>query len=198
MYSLGIPDEDFIRGKVPMTKQEIRILTIAKAKIKPSDIVCDIGAGTGSLSVEAALQAPKGMVYAIEKNPEGIELIQKNATKFGVKNLKIIGSYAPDGMDQLPELDTAIVGGSSGNLALILDKVDEKLKMGGRIVVNCITIQTIAQCIEYMRQRQDYTYEAIQVQVSQLQQLGAYDMAKANNPVFIVIAEKGGNASGEC
>ena len=191
MYSLGIPDEDFIRGKVPMTKQEIRILTIAKAKIKPGDIICDIGAGTGSLSVEAALQAPKGTVYAIEKNPEGIELIQKNATKFGVKNLKIIGAYAPDGMDQLPELDTAIVGGSSGNLALILDKVDEKLKMGGRIVVNCITIQTIAQCIEYMRQRQDYTYEAIQVQVSQLQQLGAYDMAKANNPVFIVIAEKG-------
>ncbi|MCR5177257.1 MAG: precorrin-6Y C5,15-methyltransferase (decarboxylating) subunit CbiT [Anaerovibrio sp.] len=190
MYTLGIPDEEFIRGKVPMTKQEIRILTIVKAGIKRDSLVCDIGAGTGSLSIEAAIQAPEGRVYALERNPEGIGLIKANAGKFGVDNLEIIEACAPDGMEQLPLLDAAIIGGSGGNLAPIMDLVDSKLKVGGRIVINCITIQTIAQCIEYLRNRKDYSYDAVQVQVSQLHQLGSYDMVKANNPIFIVTCIK--------
>ncbi len=190
MISLGIPDEEFIRGKVPMTKQEIRILTIAKARIKPDSVVCDVGAGTGSISIEAALQAKDGVVYAIERNPDGIELIKENALKFGVYNLKVIEAYAPEGMEALPKLDAVIIGGSGSNLPIILDVVDKKLIPGGRIVMNCITIQTIAQCVEYMRKREDYTYEAIQVQVSQLEQVGPYDMAKANNPIYIVTCEK--------
>ncbi|WP_295919715.1 precorrin-6Y C5,15-methyltransferase (decarboxylating) subunit CbiT [Anaerovibrio lipolyticus] len=187
---LGIPDEEFIRGKVPMTKQEIRILTIAKARIKPDSVICDVGAGTGSISIEAACQAKDGMVYAIERNPDGVELINKNAQKFGVYNLKVIEAYAPEGFDELPMLDAAIIGGSGSNLPSILDSIDKKLNTGGRIVMNCITIQTIAQCLEYMRKREDYTYEAVQVQVSQLEQVGRYDMAKANNPIYIVTCEK--------
>lgn len=190
MIPLGIPDEDFIRGKVPMTKQEIRILTIAKARIKPDSVICDVGAGTGSISIEAACQAKDGMVYAIERNPDGVELIKKNAQKFGVYNLKVIEAYAPEGFDELPMLDAAIIGGSGSNLPSILDSIDKKLNTGGRIVMNCITIQTIAQCLEYMRKREDYTYEAVQVQVSQLEQVGRYDMAKANNPIYIVTCEK--------
>lgn len=190
MIPLGIPDEEFIRGKVPMTKQEIRILTIAKARIKPDSVICDVGAGTGSISIEAACQAKDGMVYAIERNPDGVELINKNAQKFGVYNLKVIEAYAPEGFDELPMLDAAIIGGSGSNLPSILDTIDKKLNTGGRIVMNCITIQTIAQCLEYMRKREDYTYEAVQVQVSQLEQVGRYDMAKANNPIYIVTCEK--------
>ena len=190
MIPLGIPDEEFIRGKVPMTKQEIRILTIAKARIKPDSVICDVGAGTGSISIEAACQAKDGMVYAIERNPDGVELIKKNAQKFGVYNLKVIEAYAPEGFDELPMLDAAIIGGSGSNLSSILDSIDKKLNTGGRIVMNCITIQTIAQCLEYMRKREDYTYEAVQVQVSQLEQVGRYDMAKANNPIYIVTCEK--------
>lgn len=190
MIPLGIPDEEFIRGKVPMTKQEIRILTIAKARIKPDSVICDVGAGTGSISIEAACQAKDGMVYAIERNPNGVELIKKNAQKFGVYNLKVIEAYAPEGFDELPMLDAAIIGGSGSNLPSILDSIDKKLNTGGRIVMNCITIQTIAQCLEYMRKREDYTYEAVQVQVSQLEQVGRYDMAKANNPIYIVTCEK--------
>ncbi|MBO5588957.1 MAG: precorrin-6Y C5,15-methyltransferase (decarboxylating) subunit CbiT [Anaerovibrio sp.] len=190
MIPLGIPDEEFIRGKVPMTKQEIRILTIAKARIKPDSVICDVGAGTGSISIEAACQAKDGMVYAIERNPAGVELINKNAQKFGVYNLKVIEAYAPEGFDELPMLDAAIIGGSGSNLPSILDSIDKKLNTGGRIVMNCITIQTIAQCLEYMRKREDYTYEAVQVQVSQLEQVGRYDMAKANNPIYIVTCEK--------
>ena len=190
MIPLGIPDEEFIRGKVPMTKQEIRILTIAKARIKQDSVICDVGAGTGSISIEAACQAKDGMVYAIERNPDGVELINKNAQKFGVYNLKVIEAYAPEGFDELPMLDAAIIGGSGSNLPSILDSIDKKLNTGGRIVMNCITIQTIAQCLEYMRKCEDYTYEAVQVQVSQLEQVGRYDMAKANNPIYIVTCEK--------
>lgn len=192
MYSLGIADDEFIRGRVPMTKQEIRILTIAKARIEAETVICDIGAGTGSLSIEAALQAPCGMVYAVEQNPEGIRLIKENVKKFSVNNIKVIEACAPQGLEDIPALDAAIIGGSSGNLSKILDFVDERLKTNGRIVINCITIQTIAECIEYMRRRAEYDYEAVQVQVSQLQQLGRYDMAKANNPIFIVTCQKRG------
>ena len=85
---IGIPDEDFIRGKVPMTKREIRILTIANAQLEEDSVVCDVGAGTGSLSIESALQAPLGRVYAIERKPEALELIKRNAEKFGVDNLR--------------------------------------------------------------------------------------------------------------
>lgn len=187
---LGIPDDEFIRGKVPMTKEAIRILTIAKCHLSDKDVVCDIGAGTGSLSIEAALQADGGMVYAIEKNPEAVQLIKQNMEKFGVSNIKVIEAYAPDGMDEIPGIDVAIIGGSGSNLAAILDTVDKKLACGGRIVINCITIQTIYQCLEYMRNRPDYSYEAMQVQVSQLFQAGSYDMPRANNPIYIVTCEK--------
>lgn len=192
-HFIGIPDEEFIRGKVPMTKEAVRILTISKCQISETDVVCDIGAGTGSLSIEAALQADMGKVYAIEKNSEAVELIKRNKAKFKVENLEVIEAYAPEGLDNIPCIDVAIVGGSGSNLDKILDVIDEKLAIRGRIVINCITIQTINQCLEYMRKRSDYSYEAIQVQVSQMIQAGPYDMPRANNPVYIVTCIKKGS-----
>lgn len=189
-YSLGIPDEEFIRGKVPMTKQEIRILTLAKARIGKQYMVADIGAGTGSISCEAALLAAEGKVFAIERKPEGIELIKANAQKFGIENLQVIQGEAPDGMEQLPCLDAAIVGGSGSHLEPILDRLDELLKAGGRIILNCITVQTLMQCLNYMRKKESYSYETIQVQVNHWEQVGVYDMAKAANPIFIVTCVK--------
>ncbi|WP_405750623.1 precorrin-6Y C5,15-methyltransferase (decarboxylating) subunit CbiT, partial [Anaerovibrio slackiae] len=145
-WGIGIPDAEFIRGKVPMTKQEIRILTIAKAGIKQGDIVLDVGAGTGSLSCEAAMQAGNdGMVYAIERNPEGIGLIAANAEKFGLDNIQVIHAEAPAGMDELPRLDAVLIGGSGKRLEPILDRAGELLKTGGRIILNCITVQTLMQ-----------------------------------------------------
>ena len=189
-YSVGIPDEEFIRGKVPMTKAEIRILTLAKARIGRSDALADIGAGTGSISCEAALQAADGRVYAIERKEEGIELIHANSRKFGIKNLRIIQAEAPEGLDELPQLDRAIIGGSGSHLEPILDRLDMLLKPEGRIVLNCITVQTLMQCLNYMRKKENYSYEAIQVQVNHLEQIGPYDMAKALNPIFIVTCIK--------
>lgn len=191
MDFLGMDDEAFLRGKVPMTKQEIRILSLVKARIKPDAVIYDIGAGTGSLSIEAARLAPQGMVYALERTPVGVELIQANAAKFMIRNLRTVEAEAPEGLELLPAADTVLIGGSGGRLAEILDAVTPELKAEGRIVLNCITIQTLMQCLEYMRAHSEvFAYEAIQVQVSRLRQIGPYDMAKAENPIFIVTCWK--------
>ena len=191
MDFLGIADEEFIRQDVPMTKQEIRILSLVKAQIAPDAVVYDIGAGTGSISIEAARLAPQGQVYAIERSSEGIGLIRANAANFAVKNVTVIQAEAPEGLADLPEADAILIGGSGGNLQEILTEVTPKLKASGHLVLNCITVQTLMQCIEFMREHSDtYIYEAIQVQVTRLQQVGTYDMAKANNPIYIVTCRK--------
>lgn len=187
---LGIDDEQFIRGKIPMTKREIRILTLANANIGKNDIVADIGAGTGSISIEAALLASGGHVYALERKVEGVKLIEQNAEKFAVKNLTVINAEAPNGISKIPELDVAIIGGSGGVLEGILSTVDARLKVGGRIVLNCVTIQTLANALGWLKCRKDYKYNAVQVQVNRLKNLGFYDMAEALNPVHIITAVK--------
>ena len=187
----GIADEEFIRDKVPMTKEEIRILTMCKAKIRPDDIIWDIGAGTGSLSIEAALLAPQGKVYAIEKKDLAVNLLHQNIAKFKLENnVEVIATEAPKGLDDLPSCDVVFIGGSGKHMFEILDLIDTKLKTGGRIIVNAVTIQTIAQITEYMTKKENYTYEAIQVQVNRLRKIGSYDMFNALNPVYIVTCKK--------
>lgn len=187
----GIADEEFIRDKVPMTKEEIRILTMCKAKIRPDDIIWDIGAGTGSLSIEAALLASQGKVYAIEKKDLAVNLLHQNIAKFKLENnVEVIATEAPKGLDDLPSCDVVFIGGSGKHMFEILDLIDTKLKTGGRIIVNAVTIQTIAQITEYMTKKENYTYEAIQVQVNRLRKIGSYDMFNAQNPVYIVTCKK--------
>lgn len=186
---LGTDDEEFLRGNIPMTKQEIRILTLAKARIGVDSVVVDVGAGTGSITIEAARLAPNGKIFAIERKIEAVELIKRNVEKFSVGNVEIISAEAPDGLDALPELDAAIIGGSGGQLEKILDVLDGKLKLGGRLVLNSITVQTTAAALEYFRTR-GWRYEACRVQITRLEHVGRYDMAKALNPVDIITAEK--------
>ena len=183
-----IDDEKFIRGKVPMTKQEIRILTLAKARLESNSVVVDVGAGTGSITIEAAKLSPHGKIFAIERKPDAIELIQRNVEKFSVDNVEIICAQAPDGLENLPALDAAIIGGSGGKLEKILDALSAKIKKGGRVVVNAITLQTAAACSEYFRTH-GWKYEACLVQITRFESVGSYDMAKALNPVWIIAAE---------
>lgn len=188
---LGLPDAAFVRGKVPMTKQEIRILTLVKAQIGPRDIVYDIGAGTGSLSIEAARLAPEGHVYAVERKEEAIRLIEANGERFGLENLSVIEAEAPAGLENLPLADAVLIGGSGGHLMEILDRLTQKLREGGRLVINCITVQTLAEALDYLHAHEAvYRYEAIQVQVSRLRRVGPYDMADAQNPVYIITCTK--------
>ena len=187
---IGIDDEKFIRGKVPMTKQEVRILTISKAQICATDYVVDIGAGTGSLSIEAAKIAEHGYVFAIDKNFEAVELITQNAEKFSVDNIVIINDEGSKAVKQIPRIDIAFIGGSGGHIIEILNALDEKLKIGGRIVANFITIQSLANMLEWLKKNKNYVYDAIQVQINRLKAIESYDMAQALNPVYIVTAKK--------
>ena len=187
----SLQDEDFIRGRVPMTKREIRILTLSQAGITENSVIVDIGAGTGSLSVTAALAAPNGQVYAWERSAEGQMLVRRNAAKFGVTNLRLLAMEAPQGMEGLPVCDAVLIGGSGGRLKDVLEAADDHLKPGGRIVINCITVQTLSAGLEYMRaQGGRYRYDAVQVQVNRLVPAGPYDMLKAANPVYILTGIK--------
>ena len=176
-----IDDEEFIRGNVPMTKREVRALTLAEARLDSDSIVVDVGAGTGSITVEAALIAKRGKVLAIERKAEAVKLIKLNVEKFSVANVEVICAEAPQGLQDLPEVDAVIIGGSGGNTDRILDVLNTKLKVGGRIVVNAITIQTSAGALEYFR-RHNWNYEAFQVQITRLKKIRAYDMGQALNP----------------
>lgn len=189
----GIKDSEFIRDKVPMTKEDIRILTICKGKIKKGDTVWDIGAGTGSISIEAAKIIGGGTVYAIEKKPLAIEVLKKNKEHFGIDNMEIIEKNAPEGLIDLPCANCIFIGGTGKNTEEILDICKEKLVMGGSIVANAITIQTMNILAEYFRKHKDvFHYEIIQVQVNLIKQIANYDMYEAQNPIFIITATKKG------
>lgn len=186
-HTPGINDDLFIRGKVPMTKEEVRIVTLCKAKIAKDSVILDVGAGTGSLSVEAALMAPKGKVYAVEKKAEAVSLIKQNAEKFNVADqIKIIEGSAPDALTGIDEYDVVFIGGSGGSLEEILDVVSAHIKPGGRIVANAITLQNADAVIKYMRNNDMYEYESILLQSSRLRKAGPYDMMIGMNPVFII------------
>lgn len=190
MARFGINDEEFIRGKVPMTKAEIRAMVMVKADIHETDVVADIGAGTGSISIEAALAAPKGKVYAVERNPEGIGLIRKNAEKFGCSNIVAVEGTAPEAMKELPALDVVIVGGSGGNMGDILDEADRHMKSGGRIILTAVTAETTGEITAEFAKRTGYTFEGFQMQINRLRKLGRYHLYNPLSPIFIFTAVK--------
>ena len=188
---LGIEDKNFIRAeKIPMTKREIRILTLALANVNDAEIIVDIGSGTGALSIEAAKFSPDGNIFAIEKNPAAIELLKKNIKKFSADNITVIDDEASKALKNFSTIDVAIIGGSGGYLEKILDEVDKKLKIGGRIAANFISIQNLSNCIDWLRLHENYHYDAIQVQINRLKKIGRYDIAQATNPIYILTATK--------
>ena len=189
-YFPGINDEQFVRGDIPMTKQEVRILVLNKAKICCTDVIIDIGAGTGSLSVEAALQASKGKVYAIERHPEGVELIKTNAAKFGANNVEIISGLAPSVLNGLPAADVIFIGGSGGHLQEILTISSSLLKANGRLVVTAVTIETLYEALRIMQGKPEFTVEAFGMQVTRIKQIKTSNMLQALNPIYIITCTK--------
>ncbi len=185
VISHGISDDSFIRGKVPMTKEEIRSISISKLRLNKDSIIYDIGAGTGSVSVEMALQAIDGTVYAIEKKSEAVALIEENKKKFGADNLVVIEGIAPEAMEQLPEPTHAFIGGSSGNL---LDIVKILLYRNPkiRIVINAITLETISEALRCVKNLDFSEVEVVQVSISKSQTIGDYHMMMGQNPVYII------------
>lgn len=181
----GIPDEAFIRGKVPMTKEEIRILSVAKLQLTEDAVVYDVGAGTGSVSVECARLCTAGTVYAIERNPEGIALIRENRQKMHLSNLIPVEGLAPEAMEALPAPTHAFIGGSSGNMGQIIDALRAKNPVV-RIVVNTIALESIAEMMTILKERQITDADIVQVCVSKSRTLGRYHMMTGLNPVYII------------
>lgn len=182
----GIPDSYFIRGEVPMTKEEIRTVSLAKLHLTSESILYDVGAGTGSVSVEAALMYPRARVYAIERNPEGMDLIYKNREHFGTDNVEVIQGEAPEALEALEKPTHVFIGGSGGKLFSIVEAVRRK-NPRARIVVNAITLETLNQLAQLREKYPEYkNMEIIQISVARSRTLGNYHMMMGENPIYIV------------
>ena len=188
----GLPDEMFIRGKVPMTKEEIRAVTVSKARLKHGQTVWDIGAGTGSLSIEAAIQVADGKVYAIERLAEGIDLIKQNRDNFSLTNLEIIHGQAPEALYGLPDPDRVFIGGSGGQLKDILTYLSDRLKRGGRIIITAITLETPGRAVETLK-KLNFKLDISQIFVARALSISNMHLMQGLNPVYIITAEKGGD-----
>ncbi len=187
----GIDDSLFIRGEVPMTKAEVRCLSIAKLRLHREDTVYDIGAGTGSVAVEMAMAASMGSVWAIERNVEALELIARNREAFGAWNIAIAEGEAPEALEGLPAPDAAFIGGSGGRLEPILQALLAK-NPRIRVVITAITVETLADSVRMLERLGFTEVDITQLAVSRTRKAGARHMLTALNPVFIISGQGGG------
>ena len=190
----GIPDDAFIQSdEVPgPTKEEIRVITIAKARLQEGDVVIDVGCGTGGLTVEAALQvAPKGKVYAIDEDPIAIKLTNSNVEKFGVKgNVSIVSGKAPLAIIALPNADAILIGGAGVSLRAILQIANSKINSGGRIVINAILLETATLAIAELKGLGFKDIDITHISMAKGKQINSGTMMLARNPITIVSATK--------
>ena len=189
----GIPDEMFEQSeKVPgPTKEEIRVLTISKARLREDSVVVDVGCGTGGLTVEAALQVtPKGKVYAIDNDENAIELTKTNVARFDVQNtVQIIKGKAPEALANVPQVDTVLVGGSQ-SLREVIRIAHQKLKKNGRIVVNAILLETGYTALDEIKKLGFKEVDVIMVFVAKGKKIRSGTMMLARNPITIISATK--------
>lgn len=183
----GLPDEAFERGDVPMTKQEVRAAVLAKLAVRPEDILWDVGAGTGSVSVELALAAPRGRVYAVECRPEGCVLIKANREKFRTRNLVLVEGLAPDALSDLPAPDAVFIGGSKGSLAAIVDAALDK-NPDARICVSAIALETLSAAVAALTAK-GRTVQVSQIAVSRAKAVGGLHLMMAQNPIYLITGE---------
>ena len=187
---IGIDDEEFATAKKLITKQEVRAVTLGKLQLQDDLVMWDIGAGSGSVSIEASNLLPNGRIFALEKNPQYLVFIRDNLKKFVARNVMLIESYAPEGFEDLPDPDRVFIGGSGGMLDEIIDAVARRLKPDGRIVLNAVTLDTLTKAVEFLEDH-GYTVEVTCVNIAKTRGLTEYKMFEAQNPVYIITAGKG-------
>lgn len=181
----GISDGEFLRGKAPMTKEEVRTVSLSKLRLSKDSVCYDVGAGTGSVSVEMALRAWMGQVYAIEKKEDALALLKENKKKFAVDNLAIIPGVAPEAMTELPAPTHAFIGGSSGNMQDIINLLLEK-NPKVRIVINCITLETVTEAMNAIRDFGLEDVDIVQLAAARSKSIGRYHMMMGENPIYII------------
>lgn len=180
----GKADSEFIRDKVPMTKEEVREVSICKLRLTDKSLVYDIGSGTGSIAMEMAGLSPDLKVYAIERKPEAVALIKKNKEKFKLDNIEVIEAEAPEGLDELPKPTHVFIGGSGGNLNEILNTL-YSMNDSMRIVITAVSLETIAQIKEILSAYPIANEDIVELQVNRSKVIGKYHMMQAENPVWI-------------
>ncbi len=184
----SVPDTAFIRGKVPMTKEEVRTASLAHLQLTPDAVVYDIGAGTGSVTVCAALRAYRGQVFAIEQKPEAVELIRQNALKFHAANVHVIAGTAPEALQGLPAPTHVFVGGSGGMLGEIVHQV-VTANPSVRIVINAVTLETLSAALNALKENGLTDPDVVCLSAARSIKAGRYHLMHGEDPVYILTAE---------
>lgn len=185
----GIRDEEFLRGQAPMTKEEVRSISLSKLKLSRESVIYDIGAGTGSVAVECARLCLGGTVYAIEKKKQALELLEQNKRKHKVCNLEIIPGEAPEAFADLPGPTHAFLGGSGGRLLEIVRELWKK-NPGVRLVLNVISLETLREVMELIKSMSFSEKEIVQISVAKAKELGNHPMMMGQNPVYVITLQK--------
>lgn len=188
----GIPDHEFERlDEVPITKEEVRVIQISKARLRPGYTVYDIGCGSGSISVEAAIQVEsEGKIFAIDFDPKAIELTKRNLAKFDVSNVTTILGNAQEKISELPDADAVFIGGTGGDTKEILELCYNKIKSGGRVVIGIILIETLFSVLDVIKKLNLSSVDITQVTISKSRKTSTGTMMLARNPVTIISATK--------
>lgn len=182
-------DDEFLRGqKVPMTKEEVRLVALERLNLRGARRLIDVGAGTGSVSIEAALRHPQLQVIAIEHNPAALALLAQNRTHFACPNIEIVAATAPCALDV--QANAIFIGGSGGNLLALIDWALDTLTPGGSLVMCFILLENYQQALTALRERPVSDLASSQIQVSHLTPLGSGHYFKPNNPGWIISCRK--------
>lgn len=185
---LGIPDEEFHRRRPKeglLTKQEVRAVSLAKLHLTDEGLLWDIGAASGAVSIEASFLIRKGRIYAIEKNNKDVAIIRKNIQKFCVPNIEVVHTFAPDNLGRLPDPNAVFIGGSGGRMEEILDFISQRLKPGGRVVINIVALENLNTAVSALKAR-GFVPEITLVNIARSTSLLELTRFAALNPVFIV------------
>ena len=192
--SLGLPDDAFEQrrpDKGQITKREVRAVSLYSLGLRQDSVVWDIGAGTGSVTVEAALISNRGQVYAVERDADSLPLLEANVSRWGSENIHIVAGEAPGVLEGLPSPDSVFVGGSGGNLSAILEHAASRLNPGGTIVVNLAVLDRTQEAYRLLKEL------GLMTELTQVTSARGKEMAdgavrlESLNPVFIVSARRG-------
>jgi precorrin-6Y C5,15-methyltransferase (decarboxylating) len=184
----GLTEKEFSHSRGLITKDEVRAVTLHKLRLPSEGVLWDVGAGSGSLSIEAARLSPGLSVFAVERDDEQVAHMKQNKRQFDLSNMEIVKGEAPYALDSLPDPDRVFVGGSGGSLAAIIALTGERMRAGA-IVINCVTLETVDEAVRELEAR-GFQIDLSQVSVSRLKELGERRYLKALNPVFIIRGEK--------